>query len=296
MSETSFSSKLVNVLFGVPFIILIFACPIFEILKLEYFNRTNVLIYDTNVEYTYLVLSLIAPSVLILIYVCKCNYAEYVSKTTIKIALLVFLLSWIGIASAYTVFTIHELGDIPFTCPKDFNYSAPQVQSACQIRAVNLVIMWTFAFFLIMNILSYFIGMNSLNEKSGGKIVDRSIPEIRYYEKEVDIPQRFVSPKSTPPIPSIIQPPLGTDSKDGEQHQFSKIELGEQQPEGDVSVPAEQVPVPSPGGSGDSSPSLGVRNELSRTSSIRKSVRRKAGSSRRKKGSDIGSSDEGKSK
>ncbi|CAI2169866.1 6556_t:CDS:2 [Funneliformis geosporum] len=180
MSETSFSRKLVSVLFGVPFIILIFACPVFEILKLEYFNRTNEkLVYDTNVEYTYLVLSLIAPI-------------------------------------SYTIFTIHELGDIPFTCPKDSNYSA-QVQNACRVRAINLVLMWTFAFFLIMNILSFVFEMYSFNENGGGKFVERSIPKILYDDKDDENTQRYLSP--------ITQPPLGTDSKGGEQHQFSKIEL-----------------------------------------------------------------------
>ncbi|CAI2171298.1 4699_t:CDS:2 [Funneliformis geosporum] len=175
MSETSFSRKLVSVLFGVPFIILIFACPVFEILKLEYFNRTNEkLVYDTNVEYTYLVLSLIAPI-------------------------------------SYTIFTIHELGDIPFTCPKDSNYSA-QVQNACRVRAINLVLMWTFAFFLIMNILSFVFEMYSFNENGGGKFVERSIPKILYDDKDDENTQRYLSP--------ITQPPLGTDSKGGEQHQF----------------------------------------------------------------------------
>lgn len=40
------------------------------------------------------------------------------------------------------VFTINEMGDIPFFCPATYPYTLPIIRTACQIRAANLFLLW----------------------------------------------------------------------------------------------------------------------------------------------------------
>ncbi len=42
----------------------------------------------------------------------------------------------------YTAKTIHELGEIPFFCPLDYDYQFAQLHSICQLRTSNLIFMW----------------------------------------------------------------------------------------------------------------------------------------------------------
>ncbi|GBC07033.1 hypothetical protein RclHR1_00720042 [Rhizophagus clarus] len=196
-------SSRIGWIFGVPFAILIFACPILEIGKIELFSRTDgVLTYDTNVEYTYLVLSLVAPSVLILVYFFKCNW-DNISPTTAKSLLVVYLFASIGISIAYTVFTINELKGIPFGCPDNYHYETSKVQTACQARAANFISLWAFIFFLILNSILLILGVNPLDED---KLFARDSKR-----------RKSKSATST-------QPPLG-----GGSGPFSQIELGQQQ-------------------------------------------------------------------
>ncbi|RIA90449.1 hypothetical protein C1645_769921 [Glomus cerebriforme] len=196
----------IGIILGIPFTLLIFACPILEIGKLELFKRTNgALTYDTNVEYTYLVLTLVAPSVLILVYFFKCNY-ENMTLRTKKVLLLLYPIPCIGISIAYTIFTINELKGIPFGCPNDYHYTAPQVQTACQARLANFVSMWAFIFFLIINIILVLFGISPLDE---GKLFAG------------DGKQRL--PKSA------IVPEITLESNDGGGGPFSRIELDGQQ-------------------------------------------------------------------
>ncbi|CAB4433807.1 unnamed protein product [Rhizophagus irregularis] len=199
------SLKFVSLIFGIPFTILIFVCPILEIGKIELFSRTNgILIYDTNVEYTYLVLSLIAPSVLILVYFFKCHW-DNVSPMTAKLLLVAYLFGCIGISIAYTVFTINELRGIPFGCPDSYHYALPQVQTACQARAANFVSMWAFVFFLILNVILLVFGMGPLESELFADIGKRKLPK---------------SDTSTQPRDSGSEP-------------FSQIESGQQQQQKD---------------------------------------------------------------
>ncbi|CAG8764063.1 16751_t:CDS:2, partial [Acaulospora morrowiae] len=46
---------------------------------------------------------------------------------------------WVAVPVVYTYFTFREMGDIPFGCPPNYNYTTPAVRSACNIRTVNLV-------------------------------------------------------------------------------------------------------------------------------------------------------------
>ncbi|CAG8640510.1 1116_t:CDS:2, partial [Acaulospora morrowiae] len=42
----------------------------------------------------------------------------------------------------YTVLTINEMGNIPFSCPSDYPYSSEIIRTACQVRTANLISMW----------------------------------------------------------------------------------------------------------------------------------------------------------
>ncbi|CAG8559070.1 1555_t:CDS:2 [Funneliformis caledonium] len=49
---------------------------------------------------------------------------------------------WLNIPIVYTIYTINELGDIPFYCPSNYDYKDPKLRTVCQIRLANLICMW----------------------------------------------------------------------------------------------------------------------------------------------------------
>ncbi|CAG8497567.1 11195_t:CDS:2 [Rhizophagus irregularis] len=49
---------------------------------------------------------------------------------------------WLVIPIIYTIFTINELGDIPFYCPTNYDYGEPGLRYVCQTRLANLICMW----------------------------------------------------------------------------------------------------------------------------------------------------------
>ncbi|CAG8707078.1 6877_t:CDS:1, partial [Dentiscutata heterogama] len=87
---------------------------------------------------------------------------------------------------AYTILTINEMGDIPFTCPDDYNYSSSIIKTACRIRLANLISTWALAVISIIFVLAVFTNMlpESKDKIKAGK---GNVPQrFRKDEKEVD--------------------------------------------------------------------------------------------------------------
>jgi hypothetical protein len=69
----------------------------------------------------------------------------------------------------YTTFTGRELGETPFLCPSDYNYSSKAARLVCQVRAANLICMWLmFLFNLFVTFTMYIPGKDS--EEVGGRL------------------------------------------------------------------------------------------------------------------------------
>ncbi|CAG8731138.1 19662_t:CDS:2, partial [Dentiscutata erythropus] len=62
------------------------------------------------------------------------------------------LLINILLKGAYTALTVHEMGDIPFTCPNSYDYSLSSLYTTCQIRKTNLIFIWLFPTFLVFSL------------------------------------------------------------------------------------------------------------------------------------------------
>ncbi|RIA86125.1 hypothetical protein C1645_780385 [Glomus cerebriforme] len=60
------------------------------------------------------------------------------------------LLLWIIVAILYTHYTWNEMNYIPFFCPATYKYVTAEIRIACQIRAANLISIWSF---LLLSIL-----------------------------------------------------------------------------------------------------------------------------------------------
>jgi len=58
----------------------------------------------------------------------------------------------------YTIFTKHEMGNIPFFCPEEFHYSSNLIRTACQVRAANLLLLWITPAFTCIIIMALTIG------------------------------------------------------------------------------------------------------------------------------------------
>ncbi|CAG8763872.1 11486_t:CDS:1, partial [Cetraspora pellucida] len=60
---------------------------------------------------------------------------------------------------AYTILTISEMGDIPFSCPDDYHYSSSLIKTTCRVRLANLLSMWALAVISIVFVLAVFTDM-----------------------------------------------------------------------------------------------------------------------------------------
>ncbi|RHZ75231.1 hypothetical protein Glove_216g155 [Diversispora epigaea] len=138
-------------LFGYPIILLIFFCPLFEILKIVGFLATKgELKINWMIEILYLSTSLFLIAITISYYIFHKLY-EYDAKKHERVKqffkeILIYSgpFLWIAVPVLYTYLTFDEMGDIPFTCPHDYDYSSTVVLSACDIRLANLICMWAF--------------------------------------------------------------------------------------------------------------------------------------------------------
>ncbi|CAI2166310.1 5535_t:CDS:2 [Funneliformis geosporum] len=96
---------------------LIVICPTLEYFKLKYFNEFDIP-YNRYVEYTVTIINL--------------SLSSFSFATVL----------WLNIPIVYTIYTINELGDIPFYCPSNYDYKDPKLRTVCQVRLANLICMW----------------------------------------------------------------------------------------------------------------------------------------------------------
>lgn len=80
----------------------------------------------------------------------------------------------------YTISTRNELGEIPFFCPEDYNYKSSTIRLACQIRAANIICMWSFTIYIMFFLIILLVLPSEKNPKVD-KVYDR-IEEI--YNKD----------------------------------------------------------------------------------------------------------------
>ncbi|CAG8668450.1 35990_t:CDS:1, partial [Gigaspora margarita] len=87
---------------------------------------------------------------------------------------------------AYTILTANEMGNIPISCPNDYNYSSSSIKTACQIRLANLISMWALFGISIIFVLAAFTNMLP-EPKDKIKAGKGNIPQrFRKDKKEVD--------------------------------------------------------------------------------------------------------------
>ncbi|RIA90446.1 hypothetical protein C1645_769914, partial [Glomus cerebriforme] len=116
---------------------LIFICPTFEFLKLELFEKNGVPI-QKPIEYTYLVLTFLHIGLHLLLILCCCFFGKKHFHLEFSVATIL----WLVIPLIYTHYTIHELGDVPLSCPPDYPYENTKLFQLCHIRTANLFCMW----------------------------------------------------------------------------------------------------------------------------------------------------------
>ncbi|CAG8456198.1 5753_t:CDS:2 [Acaulospora morrowiae] len=143
MQCTETSKRWFAAILDVTLILAMFLCPALGIAKIELFKESNGEIHFNNIiEHGYVIISLIMPCVVILIATGKCNWGIQTPPDRLRSLLIAWPIFWLGISIAYTVLTINEMGDIPFSCPSDYSYSSTTIRTACQVRAANLISMW----------------------------------------------------------------------------------------------------------------------------------------------------------
>ncbi|CAG8456217.1 286_t:CDS:2 [Diversispora eburnea] len=148
-----------NVIIGIPLVLLMFACPILEILKLDIFGKIddeNIFLKSKILEYFYLGISFAIPSKLIITGIGH-HLKDLAKKLCEELFWVTFY--WIIIAITYTLYTSNELGEIPFTCPPDYDYPSSDIKKACQIRSTNIICMWLFVVFAILWEFLEFVGV-----------------------------------------------------------------------------------------------------------------------------------------
>src|ERR1043165_3922577 len=92
-----------------------------------------------------------------------------------------FNLIKISLKGAYTAFTVHEMGNIPFPCPDSYNYTLPLLHTACQIRATNLIFMWAYPTFLVFSVtflVFYDNDVNDVDEKDFISPAVSAVPDV----------------------------------------------------------------------------------------------------------------------
>ncbi|RIA85655.1 hypothetical protein C1645_781386 [Glomus cerebriforme] len=155
MSENKTSWTLKNTiggLMGTMVVILIFACPALEITKIILFKLANNEIIYKNyiIEYIYFVMMITFPLGLLFSAIRNrcCNMKgllNYIREQLFCIPFLILIVSII-----YTQMTSHEIKPIPDSCPSSYPYKLSITRTACIIRLINFIIMWTFTSLLVI--------------------------------------------------------------------------------------------------------------------------------------------------
>ncbi|KAF0523429.1 hypothetical protein F8M41_015392 [Gigaspora margarita] len=128
-----------------------FACPVLEIIKIiKFLNVGYPYTLNIQMEYIYFVISLILPCWIFLSSVFNFCYKPDLTIKGIELKLLAWMLIWLFVSVFYTFFTRDDVGGIPFYCPSNETYITSDYYKACQLRAANFIIMWTFFVLIVM--------------------------------------------------------------------------------------------------------------------------------------------------
>ncbi|RIB15359.1 hypothetical protein C2G38_2093391 [Gigaspora rosea] len=180
----------------VPNLILMFVCPILEIVKIKIFDKTNnEFHYNKGAEYAYLIFTL-AVLVLNALAFFGC-YVFKIQELNFDFRLPVTSCIWVLFPIIYTYFTIKDMGNIPFACPETYHYSSSLIHTACEIRIINFIFMWLyFSSFVLLIVVKWYLRdyERVRNEEAAGSI-GREIVEV---EKQIE-----------PPKPAVISDIIG---------------------------------------------------------------------------------------
>ncbi|CAG8708811.1 13611_t:CDS:2 [Gigaspora rosea] len=152
-------AKVLDIFLGIT----IFLCPSLAIAKYELFKQSGgQLRLNSFVENGYIIISLILPCIIILVITGNCRWGIRTPPDT------------------------NEMGNIPISCPNDYNYSSSSIKTACQIRLANLISMWALFGISIIFVLAVFTNMLP-EPKDKLKAGKGNIPQrFRKDKKEVD--------------------------------------------------------------------------------------------------------------
>ncbi|RHZ84640.1 hypothetical protein Glove_78g59 [Diversispora epigaea] len=148
-----------RVVFGFSLVALIYLVPLLEFLKIVYFEAHSSVVSLANpvIEVIYLALSIPFPITLIWVAILRKRCSLDLIREKIIEQLCFVPLYMIVISIAYTHYTVDELS-VPFFCPTSYNYTSPEIHTACVIRDLNLFVMWMYTILLILSIFAWCCG------------------------------------------------------------------------------------------------------------------------------------------
>ncbi|RGB38206.1 hypothetical protein C1646_812828 [Rhizophagus diaphanus] len=134
---------------SIPLALLILVCPALDIAKIIIFNHTNGELKLYDIEYAYLSYSFLMVVVLFCCTICISRGFNNMAENSVKSLSCFLPFIWISVLVIYTISTRNELGEIPFFCPENYKYKSSTIRLACQIRAANIICVWSFTIYIM---------------------------------------------------------------------------------------------------------------------------------------------------
>ncbi|RIA90996.1 hypothetical protein C1645_875752 [Glomus cerebriforme] len=168
---------------GFPLALLILLCPALDIAKIIIFNHTNGELKLYDIEYAYLSYSFLMVVILFCCTLCIARGHDTAAENSVRSLSCFLPFIWIAVLVIYTISTRNEIGDIPFTCPSNYNYTSTTVHLACQIRTANIICMWSFTILITLFLL---ILLALPSEKSKAEKVYERMDKVHRKDDKAD--------------------------------------------------------------------------------------------------------------
>ncbi|CAG8659603.1 547_t:CDS:2, partial [Ambispora leptoticha] len=120
--------------------------------KMILFDMSNGTLSLHSIDKVYFTLALTPIGAIVIFSMCMIFGCDGIANEAITSMFgCGYMIAWLIVPSAYTAYTVNEMGNIPFTCPDSYNYSLPLLHTTCQIRATNLIFIWAYPTFLVFS-------------------------------------------------------------------------------------------------------------------------------------------------
>ncbi|CAI2168487.1 3294_t:CDS:2 [Funneliformis geosporum] len=115
------------------------------------------------------------------------------------------LIAWMVISGLYTKFELNQSEKLPLMCPSDFDYEQPEYMTACKLRRLSIIMMWsyagTFGLSVILNMLICFQNAEDYEERYEESNSSSSRLSIMHEEK-LQFTSKYSKDHYNAPIPS----------------------------------------------------------------------------------------------